>query len=776
MSDTATRLTPYLPRLVLDWVTDEPGERHRTVEGTVAFVDISGFTKLSERLAAHGKVGAEELADTINRCFVELLAIAYDNGGGLLKFGGDALLLLFTDDGHQLRACHAAAGMRRALRSVGKVTVLGHRVGLRMSVGIHSGTFHFFLVGDVHRELIITGPAASTTVRMEATAEAGEIVVSQATAAALPARARGAPKGDGVLLRSLSGFEPASHRAPAPVSGSGDLAGCIPEAIRAALAAGVQEPEHRRAVVAFVHFDGTDALIESAPGEDVTRALDQLCSVAQQAARAHDVAFLGTDIDRDGGKIILTAGAPTTSGQDEHRMLLAVREIMDGAGALSVRIGVNRGSVFAGDIGPEYRRTFTVMGDTVNLAARLMAKAVAGQILASPNVVARSNVQVDTDELEPFMVKGKAEPVRALSIGRVATVRHAQPDEITPLVGRRAELETIDLAIAAVRGGEGRIVQLTGEPGVGKSRLVQELLSRASDLVALRTSCEPYESSTPYYPFWLLVRQRLGVALDATEDAAGTALQDAAARHAPGVVPWLPLIGDVIDARVPATEETAQLDEEFRRPRAAAATVDLMRGLVPGPLVLVVEDVHWMDEASADIVLHALAQADDLPWLICLARRAEESGFQAPDDPARRPDRPRSPRRPRRGRARAPVDVGGTAAGARGGGAGRAVGRQPALPARAAPQRPLRCRRGRAARLGGGGDRVAHRPAGPGGPRLPAAGLGARALVPRCAVGRGRRRPPGKPRRAVATRRRLHDEGRRRQRGVHPCPRPRQRL
>ncbi|HUI04139.1 MAG TPA: adenylate/guanylate cyclase domain-containing protein, partial [Acidimicrobiales bacterium] len=394
MSDTATCLAPYLPRLVLDWISNTPHDRHRTVEGSVAFVDISGFTKLSERLADHGKVGAEELADTINRCFVELLAIAYDSGGALLKFGGDALLLLFTGDGHEARACYAAAGMRRALRSVGRVTVLGHQVNLRMSVGIHSGVFHLFLVGGSHRELIITGPAASATVQAEATADAGEIVVSTATASALPSRVLGAPKGEGVLLRTLSGFEPPPVRAPAPVSGSGDLAGCIPEAIRAALASGVQEPEHRRATVAFVHFDGTDELIDSAPVDHVTRALDQLCSVAQQAARHHDVAFLGTDIDRDGGKIILTAGAPTTSGQDEHRMLLAVRDIMDAPLELSVRVGVNRGSVFAGDIGPDYRRTFTVMGDTVNLAARLMAKAAPGQILATPDVVTRSRAHI----------------------------------------------------------------------------------------------------------------------------------------------------------------------------------------------------------------------------------------------------------------------------------------------------------------------------------------------------------------------------------------------
>ena len=111
-------LVPYLPRLVIDWMEECPEKRDRTVEGTVAFVDISGFTKLSEGLAKHGKIGAEELAATIGECFVALLGIAYDAGGRLLKFGGDALLLLFTGVDHEARACRTAHEMRsKAARS-----------------------------------------------------------------------------------------------------------------------------------------------------------------------------------------------------------------------------------------------------------------------------------------------------------------------------------------------------------------------------------------------------------------------------------------------------------------------------------------------------------------------------------------------------------------------------------------------------------------------------------------------------------------------------------
>ena len=172
-----------------------------------------------------------------------------------------------------------------------------------------------------------------------------------------------------------------------------------------------REPEHRRVTVAFVHFDGTDALLESAGPQAVADYLDQLVTDVQDAVDRHGVTFLGTDIDHDGGKIILVAGAPSTSGDDEENMLVALREVMDKQRHLEVRVGVNRGPVFVGDIGPSYRRTFTVMGDTVNLAARLMAKAAPGQILATPEVLERSRSEFVATPVAPFYVKGKALPV-----------------------------------------------------------------------------------------------------------------------------------------------------------------------------------------------------------------------------------------------------------------------------------------------------------------------------------------------------------------------------
>lgn len=626
-------LRPYLPRLLIQWLSTSPASAYREVEGSVAFVDISGFTRLSERLGKRGKVGAEELTDAIGACFTRLLSVAYANGGGLIKFGGDALLLLFTGTDHAARAASAAVGMRRELGAIGSLASPGGRVRLRMSVGVHSDLFQFFLVGSSHRELIITGPAATETVTMESTAEAGEIVASAAAAAALPQSVVGAAKGAGFLLRK----EPPStsvERAPMdPVPTVEEMLACIPTATREHVLAGFDEPEHKRVTVAFIHFDGTDHLIACDGLERCAKELNELVTEVQNAADRHGVCFLGTDVDRDGGKIILTAGAPTSSGNDEERMLLTLRQIVDCRPSLPIHIGVNRGYVFAGDIGPFYRRTYTVMGDAVNLSARLMAKAQAGEIVATESVLRQSRTNFEATPLEPFMVKGKSQPITAFQVGavlrRAATEGGALADTASVLIGREREMEVLLAALASARAGNGRIVEIVGEPGIGKSRLVEELKKNATDMTIVSAACELYHTSTPYSPLAGPLRRLFGIAQTGDDAVATGRLRAIVASLTPQLMPWLPLLGILLDIEMPSTTEVDQLDEKFRRSRLEEVAVEILAAALSEPTLFVFEDAHWMDEASSDFLQRLSADLEHVPWLLCMTRRDVAEGFSA---------------------------------------------------------------------------------------------------------------------------------------------------
>jgi class 3 adenylate cyclase/tetratricopeptide (TPR) repeat protein len=595
------------------------------------FVDISGFTKMSERLARHGKVGAEEVTEVLGAVFARLLAVAYGEDGSLLKFGGDALLLWFSGPEHAVRAATAAHGMRATLRSVGRLTTTAGKVVLRMSVGVNTGSFHFFLVGESHRELMVTGPAASRTVEMESTATAGEILISRDTAAALPTRSLGQPKGEGILLRSgPATLSFARDQAEVPVT-SDDVGQGIPVTLREHLRSGASEPEHRTATVAFVHFDGVDDLVVNRGADVVASGLHELVACVQHAAEDNGVTFLSTDIDHDGGKIILVAGAPNALGDDEGRMLLTLRSIIDADTTVPVRIGVNKGAVFAGDIGPAYRRTYTVMGDAVNLAARVMSMAVSGQILATGPVLDASSVAFNAVALEPFMVKGKKDPVHAFMVGHSTGSKPETVSREFPLVGRDAEMDAFRRALLELRGGRGSVLELVGNAGMGKTRLLSEFQAEAPDLPHLVSGCELYESSVAYLPIRRLLRLLLGAGQDASELA--RRLQEDVSNRAPELLPWLPLLAIVADAQVAMTPEVRDLGEEFRKAKLAEVTIDYLSRVVTDPTVVVTEDVHWMDEGSADLLRAIAGRIADLPWLVCVSRRDEETGFVLPEGP-----------------------------------------------------------------------------------------------------------------------------------------------
>jgi class 3 adenylate cyclase/predicted ATPase len=621
-------LAPYVPRVVIEWLRTAPGATQRELDGTLAFVDLSGFTAMSERLAGRGKAGAEELTDVINRTFSSLLDIAYANGGGLLKMGGDALLLFFSGEEHCPRAARAAFGMRQTLRDLGRPRTSAGAVTLRMHVGLHTGTFRFFLVGGSHRELLLAGPAVTETVAMEAGADAGEILLSQAAAVALPKNASGAEKAGGRLLRrnvpvSTARLEPLPDVAGLP------LELCVPVAIRDYLGGDPVEPEHRQATVAFVQFAGSDKLLAEDGAPALAEALDELVRAVQTAAEEHRVSFLETDIDVDGGRLVLVAGAPSSAGDDDERMLRTVRAIVDAKARLPVQIGVNRGRVFAGEVGAPFRRTYTILGDTAALAARLMARAEEGAILAAREVVERSRTQFETTELEPFRVKGKKAPVVAHEVGAVTGERSAAQPAATEFVGRERELTVLGASLAPVRMGFGSLVELIGDPGMGKSRLIEELQRQNPDLEYVTTSCGEYEQSTPYFPFRGLLEALLDQPLNGNPSSSTALLQERITPLAPELVPWIPLLALPLDLELESTPEVDELQPAFRRARLHGVVETLLTKLLPTPTLLAIEDVHWMDEASSDLLRHLGSQVTSKPSLICATRRPGPGGFIA---------------------------------------------------------------------------------------------------------------------------------------------------
>src|ERR1039458_6244432 len=230
--------------------------------------------------------------------------------------------------------------MRRTLRDVGRIRAGGSDVVLRMSVGVHSGSYEMFLVGGSHRELLIGGSATTTVVAMESLASAGQVLVSADTADLLPRSCLGAQVDAGLLLsRSPSASEWASQEALAEPTDEA-IAGCLSTTVRAHLLGGHAAPEHRTAAVSFLQFGELDQLIVEQGAQAAAERLDQLVRLVQDAAERYDVCFLDSDISSNSAQIRLSAGAPRVVGEDEERMLLALRQIVEADPPLPVQVGV----------------------------------------------------------------------------------------------------------------------------------------------------------------------------------------------------------------------------------------------------------------------------------------------------------------------------------------------------------------------------------------------------------------------------------------------------
>lgn len=609
MSSAATAFTADAHRRL-----HAEGRRHHRGAASLVFADISGFTPLSERFATRGRVGAEELTDLLNALFGPTLDVALDLGGDLLKFGGDALLICFSDGDHASTALTAAHQMLVALRGAAR----REKVAVGMSIGVATGELDLYLAGSLVPELVVCGPVVDKCLALETAASTGQVFASvpEATLTSLEA----ATRRHGELTEVTAIGNPAR---PLPPHGSRSPDPSVPldPAVVAALDAGAP-PEHRHAVIGFVHFD--------LPGDrdpEATGAyLDWIFDVIGDACHATMVCVLSCDVDVHGGKVILTAGVPTTTGDDADRMLQCAAGIVAETGETGLRVGVNAGKLFAGPVGSTRRRAYTIVGDAVNLAARVMGAARPGTLLATREVIERARDSFDTAEVEPFRVKGKRDRVHAIEVIR-PTGRRESWAERSRLRGREPELSLLlTAAAAAADRGTGAVIEIVGDAGVGKSHLTRELLD-AETLPSLVVECGRYLATNPYGALTSALSGLTGADPAGTERAALEKLTLLVRQATPKLEPWLPFIAIPLGIEMADTEETASIAADFRRRRVHQVFCDFLLATVPRPHTLLIEDAHWMDDAGSELLTTMTPRLTEAGWLVIATRRPERDGW-----------------------------------------------------------------------------------------------------------------------------------------------------
>ena len=619
-------------------------------QGAALFADISGFTPLTEALrhALGTWRGCETLTDHLNRTYAALMAQVDAYRGSVIGFAGDAITCWFADaDGPAVpRAAACAVALQRTMATGAHVALPGGgAVTLALKVALACGPARRLVVGDpaIQTLDLLAGATVARVAVAEHHAAAGEIVLDAASVAALGTAATvGGWREDaatGARFAPLRELLVAPPPAPWPTLAADALPPTLlqpwllPAVYARELAGyGAFLTELRPAVALFLRFNGID--YDADP--DAQPRLDTFVRRVQDVLARFGGTLLQAVIGDKGSYLCCAFGAPVVHEDDARRAVLAAltlqHEVAVAAALPPLQIGISQGVMRCGAYGSPRRRTYGILGDAVNLAARLMALAVPGETLISGEVRQDVVTHVTLKPHPPVMLKGKAEPVPVFAVGDLRherAVRLPEPSYALPMVGREAELEQSVRVIEQTLAGHGHVLGITAEAGLGKSRLVAEVLRLAHQrgMLGYGGAAQAMGTRSPYLVWQPIWRALFDLAPDAPLRRQLRTLEGLVDEWAPERIEALPLLGPLLGLDIPDNTFTAQLEARDRQGALHALLRACLAGVARevqgegGGLLIILEDVHWIDAASTAL-LHDLTHAiADLPVLLVLAYR-----------------------------------------------------------------------------------------------------------------------------------------------------------
>lgn len=695
MSELIQTMASYVPaliarRLALDSTPIDAPLAER-FPAAVLFADISGFTALTERLAQRGPAGAEELTQLLNAYFSRLINYINSYGGDVVKFAGDALIALWPatnsagqPDPAQLSlvtrlAAQCSLEIQKTLNNYPAAEDV--QLSLKLALGAGQVLTMHLGGGDGHWEFLVTGAPLLQVGTAGKYAQAGDIILSpeawtlvQETGQGLPltdpAHNGSAHKTEGVRLENLLDPPPRPTMAPAialPQQSETGLRAYIPDTILARLSAGQAGwlGELRRVTVIFVNLPDLDYTMPLEQAQAIMRAL-------QTALYRYEGTVNKLSVDDKGVTLIAAMGLPPLAHEDDAaRGVQAALDMQEALRQMKVHssIGVTTGRVFCGSVGSPERREYTMIGDVVNLSARLMQAAGSNilcdaatyrEVQASAALELRLGVDLDGsgevgdvphfEALEPIMVKGKANPIpvyRPCGDERMTVTPQLLQ---TSLVGRTGQQTLLAEQIQALlRSQDSRIIVIEGEAGIGKSRLVEDLLHQTQSLGMARLigAGSAIDRSTPYHAWRPVFKQLLKldelandpvlrrqhvltilksgiIPAPATEQTAPLP-PDSNPKNATAWVRLAPLLDAVLHFDWPDNDITGQMSGKVRADNTHELLINLLQqaaqnGVATGALyMLVLEDAQWFDSASWGLTLLVAQRVK--PLLLVIATR-----------------------------------------------------------------------------------------------------------------------------------------------------------
>ncbi len=616
-----------IPRFINDKYNDNVMQGD--LECSALFIDIAGFTSMTEILMKRGKEGAEDVSELINRIYRPLINSVYREEGFITGFAGDGFTAIFPDskvENSTLSAFNTARKMQSILQKQHRFRkVIDTELSISARIGISKGSTSWHILGSGQQKAyLFAGNAIVNCADAMNSCKPGDILLDKHALNSL-----GSEDSDAALTTGGTSAPDRLSRVKRSI-----VSKFVPDEV-------IQYPltgEFRDVASVFTEITLTNGIEE----------LDEFITASLGYAGFYGSYCNGLFLDEKGLHMLTVFGAPVGYEDNVRRAVnfaIAIRNDFKG----SVSTGITYGTAYAGLVGSRKRGTYTVLGKAVNLTAQLMQHSGPGEILMTGKAVEYIAKHFILSEQREISFKGKAEPVRSYNVEKKQSRTGKRIFE-NKLFGRLDELEQLQVNCEVIfKGAFAGITYVYGDAGIGKSRIVSELLEKSKDrFISIVLQCDSIHRNS-FHPFIYGLKNYFHQSEQNSREQNNQYFED----NFRMLIKTLKLISDerkddILSELTRTKSFTAALLGHFQedslysqlKPQArhtntiAAIKVFLKALSLIKPLIIVQEDLHWIDEDSQKAYQVIVLNISDYPIaIIAVGRYRDDSSRPALNTP-----------------------------------------------------------------------------------------------------------------------------------------------